>query len=152
MAVTWLSIIMPISHKSRPDPNLLIQIADSDTHWMEPRDVLLSELSLKVNDRSKTSLSSYLGGACVLQADGSVLVRDESTTTKQVVEGVAHALAARQLAVLSEDEPRKPCGPAGPIAAPLSWRSSRSACGTQARPHSSRRALPASRWTSDPRW
>ena len=32
---------------------IVIEIADSDIHFMEPRDVLLSELSMKINDRSK---------------------------------------------------------------------------------------------------
>jgi hypothetical protein len=59
---------------------LIIEIADSDIHWMEPRDVLLSELSMKINDRSKRSLSSYHGGACLAHADGTVQVLDDSTT------------------------------------------------------------------------
>lgn len=67
-----------------PSKVIIIEIADSDIHWMEPRDVLLSKLSLKINDRSKTSISSYHGGACVLQADGSVLVLDESTTAEHL--------------------------------------------------------------------
>ena len=39
-----------------------LEITDSDILWLEPRDVLLSELSLKINDRSKCSLSGYHGG------------------------------------------------------------------------------------------
>ena len=65
---------------------IIIEIADSDIHWMEPRDVLLSELSMKINDRSKRSLSSYHGGACVLHADGSVEILDEATTEERVRE------------------------------------------------------------------
>jgi hypothetical protein len=54
----------------QPSAVLIIEIADSDIHWMEPRDVLLSELSMKINDRSKRSLSSYQGGACLVRANG----------------------------------------------------------------------------------
>jgi hypothetical protein len=65
---------------------IIIEIADSDIHWMEPRDVLLSELSMKINDRSQRSLSSYHGGACVLHADGTVEVLDDTTTEERVRE------------------------------------------------------------------
>ena len=57
---------------------------------MEPRDVLLSELSMKINDRTKRSLSSYHGGACVVHADGSVEILDETTTEERVRELLAH--------------------------------------------------------------
>ena len=50
-------------------------------HWMEPRDVLLSELSMKINDRSKRRLSSYHGGACIAHADGSVELLDRRNDT-----------------------------------------------------------------------
>ena len=65
---------------------IIIEIADSDIHWMEPRDVLLSELSMKINDRSKRSLSSYHGGACIAHADGSVEILDDATTQERVRE------------------------------------------------------------------
>lgn len=67
-----------------PTRVIIIEIADSNIHWMEPRDILLSELSFKINDRSKRSLSSYHGGACVLYADGRVDVWDDATTEEQV--------------------------------------------------------------------
>lgn len=63
---------------------ILIEIAKSDIQWTEPRDVLLSELSMKINDRSKLSLSSYHGGACIAHADGSVEVLDEATTEERL--------------------------------------------------------------------
>ncbi len=63
---------------------IIIEIADSDIHWMEPRDVLLSELSFKINDRAKRSPSSYHGDACVLQADGTVIALDKSMTEEYV--------------------------------------------------------------------
>lgn len=63
---------------------IIIEIADSDIRWMEPRDVLLSELSMKINDRSRRSLSSHHGGACVAYADGSVEWLDDATTEEYV--------------------------------------------------------------------
>ncbi len=68
---------------------IIIEIADSDIHWMEPRDVLLSELSMKINDRSKRSLSSYHGGASIAHADGSVEILNEATTEERVREMLA---------------------------------------------------------------
>ena len=53
---------------------------------MEPRDVLLSELSMKINDRSKRSLSSYHGGACVVHADCAVEILDETATEERLRE------------------------------------------------------------------
>ncbi len=64
---------------------IVIEIVDSDIYWMEPRDVLLSELSMKINDRSKRSPASYHGGACVLHADGTVEVLDDKTTEECVM-------------------------------------------------------------------
>jgi hypothetical protein len=63
---------------------VIIEIAESDIRWMEPRDVLLSELSMKINDRSNRSLSSHHGGACVAYADGSVEWLDDATTEERV--------------------------------------------------------------------
>lgn len=63
---------------------IIIEIADSDVRWMEPRHVLLSELSMKINDRSRRSLSSDHGGACVAYADGSVEWLDDATTEEYV--------------------------------------------------------------------
>ncbi len=68
---------------------IVIEIADSDIHWMEPRDVLLSELSMKINDHTKRSLSSYHGGACIAHADGSVEFLDETTTEERLRELLA---------------------------------------------------------------
>jgi type II secretory pathway pseudopilin PulG len=65
---------------------IVIEIADSDIHWMEPRDVLLSELSMKINDRSKRSLSSYHGGACIAHSNGMVEILDDATTEERVGE------------------------------------------------------------------
>lgn len=53
MSLNRLNVMAP-----RARATLVVRV-----HWMEPRDVLLSELNMKINDRSQRSLSSYHGGA-----------------------------------------------------------------------------------------
>ncbi len=65
---------------------IILEIPDSDIHWMEPRDVLLSELSMRINDRSERSPSSCHGGACVVHANGTVEILDDATTAGRVKE------------------------------------------------------------------
>lgn len=77
----------PGSVPLRPNQNnsvIVIEIADSDIHWMEPRDVLLSELSMQINDRTRRSIASYHGGAYVVHADGSPEMLDESSTEARI--------------------------------------------------------------------
>ncbi|MGH7135675.1 MAG: DUF1559 domain-containing protein, partial [Pirellulales bacterium] len=64
---------------------VIAEIADSDIFWAEPRDLSLEEMSLRINDKSKPSISSqHPHGAMVLFADGSVKFLDESTTPEQL--------------------------------------------------------------------
>jgi type II secretory pathway pseudopilin PulG len=63
---------------------IIIEMADSDIHWTEPRDMLLSELSMKINDRSKRSVSSYHGCAGIAFANGFVEMLDEKTTEERL--------------------------------------------------------------------
>lgn len=80
---------MPGSVPQRTDVGstvIIVEIADTDIHWMEPRDVLLSELSLKINDRTRHSLSSYHGVVCIARADGSVEMLNESVTAERLQE------------------------------------------------------------------
>ncbi len=45
---------------------LLVEVANSDIHWMEPRDLTLEELSCRINDSSgKGPCSRHVGGATV---------------------------------------------------------------------------------------
>lgn len=37
---------------------LLVEIANSDIHWMEPRDLVVDEMSFRVNDPTRPSISS----------------------------------------------------------------------------------------------
>jgi hypothetical protein len=92
IAGVWLSpysyVTMPSSFDDK-SAVIIIEIAESDIHWMEPRDVLLSDLSMKINDRSHRSVSNYDGGACVVYADGSVELLDDATTEERVRELLA---------------------------------------------------------------
>jgi hypothetical protein len=63
---------------------IVLEIADSDIHWMEPRDVLLNELSFRINDPTARSPSSFHGGVCALRVDGSIEVFDETTAAEYV--------------------------------------------------------------------
>ena len=51
----------------------MAEMAESGIHWMEPRDLDISEMSFRVNDpRSKSIRSKHAGMAHALLADGSV--------------------------------------------------------------------------------
>jgi hypothetical protein len=63
-----------------PDAILVVEIVDSDIYWTEPRDLNFDEMSFRVNDRSKPSISSHhVHGAMAVFADGGVRFLDEST-------------------------------------------------------------------------
>ncbi|MHB8902643.1 MAG: hypothetical protein ACYC6Y_28115 [Thermoguttaceae bacterium] len=76
---------VPMSAEAQSEV-IVVEVADSDIHWMEPRDVLLSELSMKINDRSQRSLSSHHGAACIVHANGMVELLDGATTEQKVRE------------------------------------------------------------------
>ncbi|HQU43924.1 MAG: hypothetical protein B7Z73_12760 [Planctomycetia bacterium 21-64-5] len=64
---------------------LVAEIADSDIFWAEPRDLSVDEMSLRINDKSKPSISSHHPhGAMALFADGSIKLLDESTTSAEL--------------------------------------------------------------------
>ncbi|HJT31979.1 MAG TPA: DUF1559 domain-containing protein [Pirellulales bacterium] len=49
------------------------EIADSDIHWTEPRDLEFDKMSFRINDPSLPSISGHHSeGAAVMMADGSV--------------------------------------------------------------------------------
>ena len=52
---------------------LVVEIRNSDIHWMEPRDIHIDDLKLTLNAKDGPSLGSYhIEGAMVAMADGSV--------------------------------------------------------------------------------
>ncbi len=66
--------------KDHPDAIIVVEIADSDIHWTEPRDLNFDEMSFTINDKAKPSISSHHPpGALVLYANGHVRWLDEST-------------------------------------------------------------------------
>ena len=55
------------------------EIVNSDIYWTEPRDLSLETASLRINDRSRPSISSgHRGLATVLFADGHTLTTSDS--------------------------------------------------------------------------
>jgi hypothetical protein len=60
---------------------LVVEVANSGIHWMEPRDLTLEDLALAINPKSGKGISSrHVGGACVCLADGSVRFLPEDVT------------------------------------------------------------------------
>lgn len=57
----------------------VVEIADSDIHWMEPRDLDFSRMDFAINNPAKRGVASvHPGGAMVLYADGHVGFVSES--------------------------------------------------------------------------
>ncbi|MBI3860275.1 MAG: DUF1559 domain-containing protein [Planctomycetia bacterium] len=83
---SYLAIIGPESawHVGQPvslddvsdstgDTFLLVEVENSSIHWMEPRDLHVTQMPLTVNAKSGNGISSsHPGGANVLTVDGSV--------------------------------------------------------------------------------
>lgn len=68
-----------------PSTIVIVEIADSDIFWTEPRDLSIDEMSLRINDKSEPSISSHHPhGAMVLFADGSSGFLDDSTSPQTV--------------------------------------------------------------------
>jgi len=52
---------------------LIVEVADSAIHWMEPRDLSIETISFRINDKTKPCLSSHHpDGPLVGFADGEV--------------------------------------------------------------------------------
>ena len=66
---------------------VVVEIRNSDIHWMEPRDLDIRSLKFAINSDGKNSISSrHVGGACVLYGDGSVSFLNESETEARLRE------------------------------------------------------------------
>ncbi len=68
---------------------IILEITDTDIHWMEPRDVLLSELRSKTNHPQKDRLSGRHNGVCVVRADDNSEVLYEPVTAERLEELLA---------------------------------------------------------------
>ena len=78
----FTNYVMVVGQKRAADPPaiMVVEIADSDIHWTEPRDLNFDEISFNINDKTKPSISSHHAhGAMVLYANGRVKFLDEST-------------------------------------------------------------------------
>lgn len=52
---------------------LIVEVANANIHWAEPRDIAIEEMSYRINDAGSLSVSSHHpDGAHVLRCDGSV--------------------------------------------------------------------------------
>lgn len=72
---------------------MIVEIHDSDIHWMEPRDLSVTEMSFMINDSRKPSISSlHVGGAFVILKDGTIEFLDEETTESRIREMVTRSV------------------------------------------------------------
>ena len=67
------------------DTIMLVEVAKSRVHWMEPRDLRINEMDFRVNGKSGNSISSKHGNyAWVVFADGHVRALDRETRTARL--------------------------------------------------------------------
>lgn len=75
---------------------VVVEIRNSDIHWMEPRDLDIRSLKFAINSDGKNSISSrHVGGACVMYGDGYVSFLDESETAARLREMILIADESR---------------------------------------------------------
>lgn len=66
---------------------MVVEIRNSDIHWMEPRDLDVGTLKFGINSDGKNSISSrHIGGAFVLYGDGAVRFLNERETEARLRE------------------------------------------------------------------
>ena len=64
---------------------MVVEVAGSGIHWMEPRDLTIDEVLSGINSPSGTGIrSNHPGGVNVLFADGSIRFLDESVTAEEL--------------------------------------------------------------------
>jgi hypothetical protein len=65
---------------------LLVEIANSEIHWMEPRDLEVDRMSFRVNDRTQPSISGlHPAGPAVVFADAITAYRLEASVRPTTV-------------------------------------------------------------------
>lgn len=64
---------------------MVVEVANSGVHWMEPRDLRIDELDFKINGKPGNSISSnHIRGAAVLFVDGHVELLSPETTADTI--------------------------------------------------------------------
>ena len=64
---------------------LIVEVANSGIHWMEPRDLHVVQMAPTINAKSGQGISSrHMGGAQALLADGSVRFISEQLTPESI--------------------------------------------------------------------
>ncbi len=75
---------------------MIVEIRNSDIHWMEPRDLDIGTLKFAINSDGKNSISSrHVNGAFVLYGDGAVWFLNEQETEARLREMILIADEAR---------------------------------------------------------
>jgi len=70
---------------SSPGTVLLVEVANSGIHWMEPRDLDVTQMTLTINPKWGQGISSNHGGvACVVFADGHVRFLEDDLAPETV--------------------------------------------------------------------
>ena len=78
---------------------MIVEVANSGIHWMEPRDLHAVQMAPTINPKSGQGISSpHIGGAQVLMADGSVRFISEQLTAETI-----HALLTAHAGEQIED-------------------------------------------------
>ncbi|MFN0199483.1 MAG: DUF1559 domain-containing protein [Planctomycetaceae bacterium] len=68
---------------------LVVEIADNEIHWMEPRDLKFDEMSFIIDDPTKPSISSpHIVGPAVMFADGGSGVRLQKYVSPESVKAM----------------------------------------------------------------
>jgi prepilin-type processing-associated H-X9-DG protein len=64
---------------------MVVEVANSGIHWMEPRDLHVGQMTPRINSKSGQGISSrHPGGAHGLLADGSVRYIPELLTAEEL--------------------------------------------------------------------
>lgn len=80
---------------------MVVEIRNSDIHWMEPRDLDIRTLQFAINSDGINSISSrHIGGAFVLYADGSVEYLSDQETEARL----------RKMVLIADEEAGSPQG------------------------------------------